>query len=198
MGFSGAWSNHADGSRASTQSGATATYAFTGNQVRILGTVGADGGWADAYVDGVKQLTTVECWNPRPRYKQPIFIKKGLADGSHEVKIVVRGMGSPVSRGSVVSISGVQTSAATGNAGFGSGEGPTGAQRMVFGYTGRNDVIDTAGHVWKPATEWVVRSGFSNDTVDKAWWTKRRSMYIRARPRTKSCIAMARMESRSG
>ena len=49
---------------------------------------------------------------------------------------------------------------------------------MVFGYTGRKDIVDSEGHVWKPATEWVVRSGFSNDTVEKAWWTKRRSMYI--------------------
>ena len=178
LAWGGSWSKHADGSMATTTRDAAMTYRFTGNQVRVLGTVSADGGWADAYIDGEKQFTTVECWNPSPRYSQPIFIKKGLSNGPHEVRIVARGVGSPVSHGAVISISGVQTSAATGDAGFGSGEGPTGAQRMVFGYTGRNDVMDSQGHAWKPATEWVVRSGFSNDTVDKAWWTKRRSMYI--------------------
>ena len=176
--FSAGWSKHADGSRAGWKSGESVSYRFTGNQVRVLGSAGPDGGWADAYVDGAKQLTTVECWNPRPRTDQPIFIKKGLPTGPHEVRIVLRGVGSPVSKGSVVAISGVQTSAATGDGGFGSGEGPRSAQRMVFGYTGRNDIVDSAGHTWKPATEWVIRSGFSNDTVDKAWWTHRRSMFI--------------------
>ncbi len=178
LNYGGHWVKHPDGTLASTQPGARMSYRFRGNQVRVLGTVEADGGWADAYVDGVKQLTTVECWNPRPRTLQPIFIKKGLPNGEHEVTIVLRGIGSPVSRGCVVSIGGVQTSDATGDAGFGSGEGPSAPQRMVFGYPGRNDVIDSQGHAWKPATEWVVRSGFSNDTVDKAWWTHRRSMYI--------------------
>jgi len=31
---------------------------------------------------------------------------------------------------------------------------------------------------WRPATEWIIRSGFGKDTVGKAWWTKRRSIYI--------------------
>ncbi len=154
------------------------SYRFTGNQVRVLGTVGPNGGWADAYIDGVKQLTVVECWNPRPRALQPIFIRKGLSNGPHEVRIVARRARNTISSGSMISIAAVQTSAATGNAGFGSGEGPHSSQRMVFGYTGRDDIVDSQGHAWKPATEWVVRSGFSNDTVDKAWWTTRRSMYI--------------------
>lgn len=154
------------------------TYRFTGNQVRVLGTVGPDGGWADAFIDGERRLTTVEFWNPKVRRAQPVFICKGLANGPHEVRLVSRGVGSPVSHGSVIAVSGVQTSSATGDAGYGSGEGPTGAQRMVFGYIGRKNIVDSAGHVWKPATEWVIRSGFSNDTVDKAWWTRRRSMYI--------------------
>lgn len=178
LGFEGSWAHHADGSMATTQAGASVRYTFRGNQVRVLGAVSPDGGWADAYIDGQKQLTTVEFWNPRLRLDQPVFIRKGLSQGPHEVRIVARGVGSPVSHGAVVALSGVQFSAATGNAGFGSGEGPTGPQRMVFGYTGRNDVIDSRGNAWKPATEWVVRSGFSNDTVDKAWWTRRRSMYV--------------------
>ena len=30
------------------------TFQFSGNQVRLLGVVGPDGGWADAFVDGVQ------------------------------------------------------------------------------------------------------------------------------------------------
>jgi hypothetical protein len=178
MSFQGDWSKADGGARKSATGGALVSYRFVGNQVRVLGSLGPSEGWADAYVDGEKQLTVVECWNPHPRYLQPIFIKKGLANGPHEIKIVVRGAKNTISGGSSVVISGVQTSNATGDAGTGVGEGPRGAQRMVFGYAGREDVIDSKGHKWKPATEWIVRSGFSNDTVDKAWWTSRRSMYI--------------------
>ena len=67
------------------------TFRFSGNQVRLLGVVGPDGGWADAFLDGVKQPTLIECWNPAVRYEQPIFIKSGLTNGPHELKIVVRG-----------------------------------------------------------------------------------------------------------
>jgi hypothetical protein len=90
----------------------------------------------------------------------------------------VRGASNPLSRGRTVSIGPIQTCSATDDSGYGSGEGPRKPQRMVFGFTGREDIVDSAGHTWRPATEWVVRSGFSMDTVEKAWWTNRRSMYI--------------------
>jgi len=164
------------------RAGAGMEFKFIGNQVRVLGTVDTKGGWADAYIDDEKQLTVVECWNPVRRDRQPIFIKKGLSNGPHTVRIVARGAKNTISRGTEVSISAVQWSSATGDAGFGQGEGPKGAQRMVFGYTGREDIVDHNGNSWRPATEWVIRSGFSNDTVDKAWWTNRRSMYIGKTP----------------
>jgi hypothetical protein len=180
MGLNGTWAltKSANNHLVATQAGATMEYRFVGNQVRVLGAVDTNGGWADAYIDGEKQLTVVECWNPVRRDRQPIFIKKGLANGPHTVRIVARGAKNTISKGTAVSICAAQWSAATGDAGFGQGEGPSGAQRMVFGYTGREDIVDHNGNAWRPATEWVVRSGFSNDTVDKAWWTSRRSMYI--------------------
>jgi hypothetical protein len=175
--YDGDWKAES-GYRSSSSAGASASYRFTGNQVRVLGTVGPDGGWADAYIDGEKQLTVVECWNPAVRASQPIFIKKGLGQGDHEVKIVVQGGKNTISKGTEIRLDGVQTSDAQGVAGEGEGGGPTGPQRMIFGYLDREDYIDSHGNAWRPATEWVVRSGFSNDTVDKAMWTKRRSMYI--------------------
>jgi hypothetical protein len=49
---------------------------------------------------------------------------------------------------------------------------------MIFGYPLRYDYIDSQGNAWRPATEWIIRSGYGKDTVAKSWWTKRRSMYI--------------------
>jgi hypothetical protein len=80
------------------------TFPFTGNQVRLLGVVSPEGGWADAFVDGEKQPTLIECWNPTVRYRQPIFMKNGLTNGSHELKIVVRGEKNPLASGAKVEI----------------------------------------------------------------------------------------------
>ncbi len=49
---------------------------------------------------------------------------------------------------------------------------------MIFGYPLREDYIDSNGNAWRPATEWVTRSGYGRDVVKEAWWTNRRSMYI--------------------
>jgi len=164
--------------RSADQSGATMTFRFTGNQVRLLGVVGPEDGWADTFIDGVKQPTLIECWNPAVRYEQPIFIKSGLTNGLHELKVVVRGGKNPLARGTQIGIESAQFSAATGDAGFGSGGGPAGPQRLIFGFTGRHDYIDSKGNAWRPDTEFVARVGADVDTVARCWWHNRRSMYI--------------------
>ena len=169
---------HGGSFRSSERAGATMTFRFDGNQVRLLGKVGPDGGWADAFTDGVQEPTRVECWNPTAREKQPIFLKKGLSTGFHELKIVVRGEKNPLAGGARVCVDAAQFSAAEGDAGHGSGCGPKAAQRMIFGYTGRQDYKDLAGNAWRPGTEFVVRTGFGVDTVARCWWINRRSMYI--------------------
>jgi len=182
--FSGVWTAVADAAaeggslRTSTQAGASMTFSFTGNRVCLMGTVGLDGGWADAFVDGVKETTLVEFWNPAVRHKQPVFQKKGLTNGLHELKIVARGEKNPLARGAQVRVDSVLYSAATGTVGFGSGGGPREPQRLIFGYTGRQDYADSKGQPWRPATEWVTRLGFGVDTVARCWWRTRRSMYI--------------------
>jgi hypothetical protein len=164
--------------RSAAQAGATLSFAFNGNQVRVMGVVGPDGGWADAFMDGVKEPTVVECWNPTVRHRQPVFQKKGLTNGSHELKIVARGEKNPLSHGTKIMVDSIQFSAATGDAGFGTGGGPKEPQRLIFGYTGRQDYIDSNGNAWRPGTEFVTRLGFGVDTVAKCWWHRRRSMYI--------------------
>ena len=83
-----------------------------------------------------------------------------------------------MARGTQICVQGAQFSAATGEAGFGSGGGPSEPQRLIFGYTGRKDYIDSKGNAWRPGTEFVTRQGFGVDTVAKCWWRTRRSMYI--------------------
>jgi len=160
------------------QTGATMVISFVGNQVRLMGTVSPEGGWADAFLDSVKEPTKIECWNPAVRYRQLLLARKGLSNGPHELKVVARGEKNPLSRAARVMIDSAQYSAATGDAGFGSGGGPSEPQRVIFGYTGRKDYLDSEGNAWRPATEFVSRAGFGVDTVARYWWTRRRSMYI--------------------
>jgi len=60
----------------------------------------------------------------------------------------------------------IQYSAATGDAGYGSGSGPGGAQRLIFGFTGRKDYIDSkGGRPGAPGVQsFVTRLGFGGDT----------------------------------
>ena len=182
--FSGPWTELKDSAafngstHVADQPGATAIFKFTGNQVRLIGAVGPDGGSADAFIDGIMEPTLVECWNPTVRFQQPVFLKKGLMNGPHEVKIVARGDRNPLAQGAQIRVDGAQFSDATGEAGFGSGGGPGEAQRLIFGYTGRKDYMDSKGNAWRPGTEFVTRLGFGVDTVTRTWWTSRRSMYI--------------------
>ncbi len=182
--YAGAWkaANQAEAignaMHITSEKDASTTFAFVGNQVRLLGSVDPSGGLADVYLDGHKQLTLVDCWNPQTRHGQLLYFRNGLPDGRHEIQIVARGQGNPLSQGRSIYVDAIQYSAATADADFGSGGGPTGAQRMIFGYAERNDYIDNRGHAWKPATEWVIRTGYGTDTVEQSWWTQRRSMHI--------------------
>jgi hypothetical protein len=53
---------------------------------------------------------------------------------------------------------------------------------MIFGRTQRENYIDSNSNAWWPGTEFVVRTGFGQDTVERCWWINRRSMYIGGTP----------------
>lgn len=172
---------HRDGGgslHVSREAGAVMQYHFRGNQVRLIGRVGEKGGLAEVYLDGKRQAAPVDFWNPVVRHRQVVFTQSGLKAGEHKLRLVVSGKGNPISGGSDVYVDGIQYSAAEGDAGFGQGGGPAGYQRMIFGYPKRKDYIDCAGRTWRPATEFVIRSGYGTDAVKESWWTARRSMYI--------------------
>ncbi|HBO45033.1 MAG TPA: hypothetical protein DD670_14110, partial [Planctomycetaceae bacterium] len=157
--------------------GAASTYEFTGNQVRVIGSVDTDGGRAEVYLDGEKQRTLIDCWCPSRRDQQVLYSRSGLANEKHLLEIVVTGDGNPRSTGANVYIDAVQYSDQTAEPEFGAGGGPTSPQRMIFGYP-REKYLDRKGNEWRPATEWVIRSGYGRDTVERAWWTDRRSIHI--------------------
>lgn len=158
--------------------GATMAYSFKGNQVRLIGCVDPEGGLADVYIDGVKQLTLVDCFSPKLLHEQVLYYKNGLSNEKHELKIVAGGKGNLVSKGAKIYIRGLQYSDASGATGFGEGGGPTGTQCMIFGFTGRKDYVGSEGENWRPGTEFVIRSGYGSDSVVKSLYTDRRSIYI--------------------
>ncbi len=188
MDFQGDWHSlggESDGKaprQMSVQAGASVSYQFRGNQVRLLGAVGKAGGLADVYVDGAKELVGIDCFSPIPLERQVLYYLNGLADTLHTLKIVVRGEANPVSMGREVYVDGLEYSAATGNAGFGEGGGPKDTQRLIFGYTGRKDYIDSHGEAWRPGTEYAVRTGSLTDAVAKTWWTMRQAVFVKNTP----------------
>jgi len=167
----GDWQAQPDGSRVTETAGAAFTVTFDGNQVRVIGRMDEFGGLADVYLDGQKALVHIDCWNPTAREKQVLYYKNGLSPGKHTLRIVARGTGNPYSKGRRVSVHHVQFSAAEGKHHFSSGAGPIETQRMLFGYTGREDYRDSRGNRWRPGTEFVIRLGAHKDSVVESWWT---------------------------
>ncbi len=179
MAFEGEWSldsnRHDEGGqcRVAENAGSVVSFRFHGNQVRLIGRFDSEGGLADVCIDGIKQLAGIDCWTPLlTKFRQVLFYSTGLSQATHELKVVVRGEKNPCSLGRKVFVDALQWSAETVQPGFGSGEGPTEPQRMIFGYSARQPYIDSNGNEWLPGTEFVVRSGHNTDSVEKAWWTQ--------------------------
>jgi hypothetical protein len=154
------------------------TFTFKGNQVRLIGAVGPEGGLAVVYLDGLKQLAGIDFWNPKSLHQQMVYYKNGLTPGKHTLTVVASGQKNPLSHGSQVTLDAVQFSAAEGRNNYGEGGGPVDAQRMIFGCESRTDYVDRHAHAWRPGTEFVVRTGIDTDSVARTWWTTKRSLSI--------------------
>jgi hypothetical protein len=148
---------------------------FKGTQIRLLGWSAPDGGLAEVYLDGVKQAAAIDCWQPYARgfrmSGQLLFSRSGLLENDHTLQILVLGKSNPYSKGTRVYLNSTEWSAAKDTPDSGEGRGPTDVQRWVFGYPGREDLKDAAGNLWRPATEWIVRTGTMTDSVAATWWT---------------------------
>lgn len=183
--YTGTWTSSSAGNavertlHSTSQSGAAMEFSFEGNQLRLIGSVGPAGGMADIYVDGVKQLVGIDYWNPRELQQQVVYYRNGLSPGKHTLRVVARDDKNPMSQGNVVTVDAVQYSAAEADFDFGSGGGPTETQRMIFGYAQREDYIDADNNAWRPATEFVVRTGEATDSVAQTWWTMKRAPFAK-------------------
>jgi hypothetical protein len=175
--YQGAWSvsESPDASKGALRiaetAGAEASFEFEGNQVRLLGRADPGGGQADVYLDGVKQLCGVDFWCPQVRSRQVLWYRSGLEQGRHSLKVAALGAKNPRSTGTRVYLDAVQWSGARGEAGSGEGGGPSGPQRVIFGYVGREDYVDSQGRAWRPATEFTMRFRPLADLVALAFWT---------------------------
>ena len=161
--------------------GVEARVSVEGNQARLIGRTGPDGGLAEVYLDDVRQLCGIDCWCPQER-DGVVWSRSGLAAGPHTIRLVAKGAGNLRSSGRRVRIAGVQSSTAVGDNGFGEGGGPRDAQRWIFGYPRRSDYTDAQGNTWRPATEFVIRSGNVVDTVAAAWWTDATRLTVEGTP----------------
>ena len=175
--YEGGWTTVRDrqdstnGLRLAETAEASMTARFNGNQVRLVGGTGAEGGLAEIYLDGVRQLVPLDCWNPQPRSQQVLWFRNGLDPGAHELRLQAMGAHNPYSAGNRIYVEALQFSAADKAYHFPTGTGPREAQRMIFGYAKRADYRDAQGHLWRPATEFVIRLGAGRDSVAESWWT---------------------------
>ncbi len=85
----------------SNTAGDSMSVSFTGTAVRWIGSQTNNHGYADVYIDGVKQAT-VDCSGAANQ--AVLFSKTGLASGQHTLKIVVDGTHSGASTDNYVSI----------------------------------------------------------------------------------------------
>jgi hypothetical protein len=164
--------------RCTTAAGARAKFTFEGNQVRLLGRVSPDGGRADVYLDGVKQLCGIDCWCPEVREQQVLCYKNGLVPGKHTLEIAALGAKNPLATGTNVCVDAAQWSAAQGLSDLGEGGGPADTQRVILGYVARQDHVDSAGQSWRPATEFILRIRTLADLVPVALWTEARAKQV--------------------
>ncbi len=151
--------------------GASIEMPFVGNQVRLIGRVAPDGGRADVYLDGKKLLAIVDCWAPKTVHRQVLYYRNGLKPGKHVLKVVARGKTNPIAKGTRIYIDGMQWSAAEGPIDFGSGGGSAEPQRVIFGYPGAKEHIDSKGNRWGPALEVRCPSKPRIDGIGQSWWT---------------------------
>lgn len=178
MRFKGDWKKKSSAAaesgsiRSAGSAGSAFTVEFTGNQLRLIGRVDEAGGRAEIFLDGVKQLATIDCWNPSPRNQQVLYYRNGLPNGRHHLRVVVKGEGNPYAKGTKIYVDALQYSGETGSDNYPVGGGQTTAQRFIFGYTEPEDYVDSKGNSWRPATELTIPLSKRQDTVAQCWMKK--------------------------
>lgn len=108
--YSGSWTtvtshpNRINGTgHYSDQVGAYIEYTFTGKGIMMIGTRHTNRGKADIYIDGVLDKT-IDMYSATTQYKHITYIKQGLADGAHTIRVVIRSDKNPASAGHYIDL----------------------------------------------------------------------------------------------
>ncbi len=72
---------------ASASAGSSAKFTFAGTAVTLVGARSASGGYADIYLDGVKQAAGVSFYNKATQWQYPVWSKSGLPNRTHMVEV---------------------------------------------------------------------------------------------------------------
>jgi hypothetical protein len=97
--YTGAWTSPAISTasgghtRASSRPNATATFTFIGNSVGLVAPLGPTRGLARLYVDGVF-LRSIDLHATTTVARRVVFTRNWKVNGSHTLRVVVRGAGS--------------------------------------------------------------------------------------------------------
>lgn len=95
--YSGTWSTsvptgtgyHNDTGHFSSTSGSYSQYTFTGTSIEWYGVQGPDHGKADVYIDGVLDQT-IDLYKANRYVDNLLYVKRGLSNASHTIKVTVR------------------------------------------------------------------------------------------------------------
>jgi len=101
------WGVYQQTQSASSHSGDSAEFNFSGNRITWFGGLGAALGRADVYIDGILDRT-VDCYDADEIPNMPVYSRAFSASGHHKLRIVVRGDRNPNSKGNAVFIDGFQ------------------------------------------------------------------------------------------
>jgi hypothetical protein len=105
--YAGPWSDVADPAcyeghaKTASAEGATLDFTFRGTDIFWRAEKGPPMGKADVFLDGVGQAT-VDCWGSLSNRLQFAFVKQGLSDREHKIRIVVRGDKNRLASGTAV------------------------------------------------------------------------------------------------
>lgn len=79
-------------------------YTWTGTSIAWIGAKNSNLGKANVYIDGVLQIAGIDLYSATKQYQQPLYVKTGLSNASHTIKIEVAGTKNASSSGYYVNI----------------------------------------------------------------------------------------------
>jgi hypothetical protein len=105
--YTGTWADatgdlyYENRAKVSSTTGDSVSLTFTGSDIYWHGVRAPDLGKADVFIDG-KLDATVDCWASVNDPLSMTYMKRGLGDGEHTIKVVVKGEKNPLSSGTTI------------------------------------------------------------------------------------------------